>query len=460
MSMLPVAPPLPIPKSADTMRRWSDTEKRYQVLHGDWHNVLQDAINKSVGTQRTREWVDMDRSTNLLRWMAEGRAVLYDRDPVISHDDAGALEFMQALLQAAGHTAFSQQLERDVIGLRDMFVRPHVYKEEDGKIRLSLRLVYPHRVEAGSDPNQPQIPRWLEETVWGVRPGTEKEEWTVHRIDIDRREYTVRTSDREDVTAIYLDSEYSGDGFYYVANGRPFMPYVHFPAARAPVMFDYTAEVELYEGTLAVAGNMSHWRHAMYRTSWSQRWAIDIELAADADVVEPGDRHPRNSVVADPATVLMFDSKADGRGQPQIGQWETPVDVLKMMEGIHSQMRLIVGSAGAAAPEFLRTSGDPRSGYALEISRDGQRTISERMAPIRRTPDELLLSTIAAMVNLIDPKIALPVDGWSIRYRALKLSPDEREKKIAEILQLLDKGIYTAVEARQKIERIDEDTLL
>ena len=65
--------------------------------------------------------------------------------------------------------------------------------------------------------------------------------------------------------------------------------------------------------------------------------------------------------------------------------------------------------------DAARVSGDPRSGYALEISATAKQAAQQRYAPVFRFADERLCSRVAEELNRVGA-LNLPTDGWRVRY--------------------------------------------
>jgi hypothetical protein len=81
--------------------------------------------------------------------------------------------------------------------------------------------------------------------------------------------------------------------------------------------------------------------------------------------------------------------------------------------------------------DAARVSGDPRSGYALEISATAKQTAQQRYAPVFRFADERLCSRVAEELNRVG-SLDLPVDGWRVRYWFEEDEAPELEETAAE----------------------------
>jgi len=108
----------------------------------------------------------------------------------------------------------------------------------------------------------------------------------------------------------------------------------------------------------------------------------------------------------------------------------------------------VATSAGISPSELQRTSGDPRSGYALAVSRTGQREAQKKYASVFRMADESLMQKSAIMANRFLGE-SLPEDGYRVAYQALPLSPEEIKAQREDIVQKLSAGLISPITAMQ-----------
>jgi hypothetical protein len=97
----------------------------------------------------------------------------------------------------------------------------------------------------------------------------------------------------------------------------------------------------------------------------------------------------------------------------------------------------------------MRMSGDPRSGYALAISREGQRLQQRKHEEMYRRGDQGLLSISAAIANRsgLGP---FPEKGWRLEYRSLPRTPEE-QKSASEFLDgEVEGGNMSKIEAYKR----------
>ena len=177
--------------------------------------------------------------------------------------------------------------------------------------------------------------------------------------------------------------------------------------------------------------------------SWPQKYVAGLHLAGlsqlDNDLLGR-----RSAISTDPSSILMFQTEPDMQGQPMIGSF-TYADPEKLLDSI-SKYEYRVATAAGISSEVLRQSGDPRSGYALSISRDGQREAQRRYAPIFRRSDEEMMAKSAMLANRY-LGASLPETGYRVQYTPLGLSPEEMRAQREDILAKLNAGLISPVDA-------------
>ena len=156
----------------------------------------------------------------------------------------------------------------------------------------------------------------------------------------------------------------------------------------------------------------------------------------------------RATVSTDPSSILMFASDPD-IGQPMIGQFQAGCDPLQLLESI-SKYEIRVSTAAGISGDILRQSGDPRSGYAISVSRSGQREMSKRYAIVFRGVDESLIGKSAMMANLFLGQSA-PEKGYRVVYPQIPLSPEEMKAQREDVIQKLAANLISPVDAIQML---------
>jgi hypothetical protein len=437
--------------------RVQHTRARLRLLNGGWERDAKDRIKARLGSVRARALGYPDLSANPFRSTCQQAATLYNRPPVIWHpdDETGeASMLLSAAMAQAGTWSLMKRVQRNTIGLREMLIR--VDCSDAGE--LLLRPVTPDLVEAEPDEDRPERPAATRELRRRIVEGESR--WTRDVIDPRGADpfYTVESLDGDDMSEV-LGAPASGDAYEYrLEDGTAVLPYVLYHAERTGSLWDPFEAIELVEGTYEVSVLWSFWTHLTRDASWPQRWAIGVRLAGVTQSGPPG--APANTVETDPAVVIML-VPTDQEGTTtiaQVGQWQPGGDPEKLAASILSYEGRLPGYANLNPADFTRTSGDPRSGYALALSRDGQREAARAMEPQFREGDGWLCTLCAAQLNRWSERAArplhLPEVGWQLSYPGIPESADERKAKRDDVFEQLDRGLMSRVEAYAKLRDV------
>lgn len=428
----------PTPDDPSEIARWEETRRRRAILTGDWRLILKQRLIRSLGTMRASAIGDVDMSSNVFASVCSTLAVSYDVAPLATHPDPQAQGLMNAILSDAGYAPIMQDVQRLTLGLREMLVHVDV-TVLDGEalpVRVTLRPVYPDLVEADPDPMCSYEPICVEEAREASIDG-EACRWVWQEVCIEPDDvYGVVTDAESEEVIEQIRVDLDG-------RGRPIMPYVMYHATIGQTLWDYRAWMELVEGTLEVGVDRSAYHHALRMAAYPQRYALDVTIGSD----EVGGR---SEVVADPSTILMF-QRSDPTVQPILGQFAAAFDPEVFQKAVAADESRLAAHAGIPVTDLLRGSGDPRSGFALLLSREGRKEASRRLEPSFRRADVKLFKTIAAIINARIGSTLLPEDGWNVFYRALPLTEDEKAARQTRIMEQFDKGLISAVEARVQL---------
>jgi len=91
-------------------------------------------------------------------------------------------------------------------------------------------------------------------------------------------------------------------------------------------------------------------------------------------------------------------------------------------------------------------SGDPRSGYAIAVSRSSLREAQRKYAPSFRMADQETISISAKISNRF-LGTDYPETGYRVEYHAIPLSPEESKEQRENMLSLLNAGLISKVDA-------------
>lgn len=440
----------PTPEDPVESARVLHTRLRRAMLSGLWAHHIRERVRNRVGDERADAWkVDepggVDQSSCLLAHVATQLAVLYDNPPMWLHDSDVAAARMQEATSEAGWQSLMARFERDAIGLRENLIC--VEPVPGGGI--VCRPVVPDLVEIVADRNEPDMPAIVKEwrcdyEVDGKRP------WVREIVDVQAGTRTFEDTEGNDIT------EKIGRPWHpewMDAGGNPIMPYVLYHASRTGYLWDPYFGIELVEGSLTCAQNLTFLQHCLSNGANPQRYMAGLRLADDIEVGTSGAQ--RRKVVADPAVVLQFSKDEDYEGQPLIGQFDPGADLEKMTDAVERYTRRVAAGA-ALSGDLMRVSGDPRSGYAVAMSREGQREASRKFEPEFRRSDRLVAKNIACILNRQGETPALPESGYDIAYAPLPLSQVERAALLDEIERAKALGLMNDVQAYARYHAVTE----
>lgn len=417
---------IPLTKGPDLFR-WEATRQARRILYGDWKEDLRKRVREQVGSKREQAWGTVDISANLLRSIAENLAVLYDREPIVSGP-----ELVVAEVARSGIWSLMKRIQRDTLALREMLVR--VDATPDG---LTCRPVYPDMVVCRSTSENPSQPHYLEELrQWEVN-GKPTWVWEVFDLSVPSYRVEIRTDgDVVDITSDLHSSNYEHEAYpYRYSDGTPFIPYVLYHASNTGFLWDHKHNTELVEGTLNIGVYYSYLGHCIRSASWPQRYAVGVQLSG-ASVTETG-----SQATVDPTTVALFESLNETQ-QPQIGQWQAGSDPASLVETISQYERRLLSMAGVNPADLQRASGDPKSGYALAITREAQRAAQRQYEGQFRIGDLEFLRKSAALLSRA-LEVDLPEGPFSIQYQSIPQSAEEEQAQREWVQFLLASGLIT-----------------
>jgi len=451
--------PPPWPESSEDRKRWRHTRLRRRILYGEHEEDLRERTQRQVGKTRFEAWGrDVDMSSNVAETVYSGMAVQYDKTPTVSQEDGADISGLVGsggLMTASGIWQMMPRIQRDSFGLRTMLVRVNV---ADGL--LTYRRVFPDMVTVEAFSDRPDVPVMLKEARLYTDPSTKESEWCWDVLDIRDPSapsyHVVRVGDGVNRSEVYistpenLEGDMSGERYpYRFADGTPFIPYAIYRPVKSGSMWDAWTQERVFDGTLQAAVFQTQFAHIMRSSSWGQKWAIGVEPAGTGTNDENADGHGRRGVISDPAVLLIFEQLADFEGQPTVGTFPVSCSPSEFQEAIGHYERRVSVAAGLPASDVLRMSGDPRSGYALAISREGMRIMQRKHEEEYRRSDQQMLSISAAIANRSGLG-SFPESGYRIEYLALPKTPKELQEEAQYLADQVASGMLSKVEAYQR----------
>ena len=227
------------------------------------------------------------------------------------------------------------------------------------------------------------------------------------------------------------------------ATNRPFLPVVLYHAEKTGHLFDpYTGSQMVY-GSLTSATLYTLWLHLVRDSCWAQKWIAGLSVSG-LNQMDQDQISRRSAISTDPSSILVFAQDPDSNTQPQVGTFQVPVDPGSLLESIAKYETRVALAAGLSPSDISRMSGDPRSGYALAISRTGQREAQKKFAPIFRMADEELLAKSAMLANRY-LNTRLPEKSYRVSYKALPLTPTEITAQRQDIIEKMNAGLMSPV---------------
>jgi hypothetical protein len=393
------------------------------------------------------KWMgEPDITKNVARSIVNQLCTLYDRQPRLSHPQAGARETVEALLDGAGTWQLAAENQRLTVACRESLIRLDVVTDPDPEPgddprRLLLRLVPRDHVTATAELDEPDEPVSVRE--WRLRRNLRGEPaWTIEdwsRTDDGYRCRVLSADGREDLSEHYSEVT---DTVY------PVLPYVLYHAQRTGHLWNSYVGAELFEGALRVGVMLTDWMHLVLDASWPQRVALNAAVPGAS--ANRGDPSEPVSIPMDRAAVLML-SDARPNQSASIATWEAAGDPATLLGSIQSYAGDLASDFDVSPADLQRSHTDARSGYAIFVTREGQRSAQRRFEPQFRRGDLDLVAKVAAMWG------GLPTRGWSIDYPGLPLSIEERQVQAAEYVTRAEQGIASPVQLLAKLDQIPED---
>ena len=475
-------PQMPINANPTVQRRMEHTALRYRMLTGQWLQDLLDEIGNHIPESRQAAWGVPDMSSNIFKATSEALCGLYTEPPTIAVGDNNnqteSLLGRNGFINEAGLWPLMQRVQFYTIGLRECFIRVDI---TDDQKRLMYRIVTPDNVDASSSAGDPSRPNRIKEIRLRYDDDNNQYEWTIDVLDITNMDdpkyevFSLKSNGdiKENVSKKYLKQSMSGSNYpYRDSNDIPYLPYSLYHAEVHGGLFDAFANREVVMGALNASVLYSFFLHLTRDCSHPQRYLMGA-VPAGMNMFDNNLESRRNAIATDPASILIFTPDPDLQaGQnPQIGQFQAGGDVEKMLEAITIYERRLATYAGINPADVQKMSGDPRSGYAIAVSRSSLREAQRKFAPSFRRGD---ISTLEISAKLANRYLGqqYPESGYRVEYHAIPLSPQEQSEQRKHLLELIGAGLLSRVEAvkilhpdlddadaRMKLLQIQKDNL-
>jgi len=453
---LPIKPLAP---TADEQERWSHTALRKRMIIGAWEQDLEDELARHLPADRREAWGPADLSSNPFEQITRQLSVLYHEVPAVTNlnGDISALTAREGLVTQAGLWQLMQRAQQMVIGLRESAIRidvnPHVQGAPTIAPGIQYRIVTPDLLYCEAHPDQPDIPVYYQEAR--LREFEGKPIWVADVLDIRDPQmpiFGMFEINKDGALGKDMSMEFMGhpthrgeDYPYRDGDGNPFLPVVLYHAEKTGFLWDAYNASQMVYGSLTSAVLYSMWVHLVRDACWSQKYVAGLSVAGLSQI-DQNEIARRSSIATDPSSILVFTQDPDAQGQPLVGSFSIPTDPHALLESI-SKYEMRVGLAAGLSPsELSRTNGDPRSGYALAVSKSGQREAQKKFAPVFRLGDEELLAKTAMLANRF-LGTSLPEAGYRVSYHSMPLTPDEMRAQREDIIAKMQAGLISPVQA-------------
>ena len=453
-------PMKPLAMSQGEQDRWDHTSLRRRMILGAWEQDLEDELSRHLPPDRREAWGPSDMSSNPFEQITRQLAVLYHEVPAVTNlnGDIDALVGREGLVTKAGLWQLMQRAQQMVIGLRESFIRidvnPHTDDSPARSPGIQYRLVTPDLVYCEAHPDQPDVPVYYQE--YRLRKNEKGDlVWCVDIIDIrdmNNPSFAIFEVNRDgtigqDVSEMFMGHPMMmGEQYpYRDQTGKPFLPVVLYHAEKTGYLWDtYCGSQQVY-GSLTSAVLYSMWTHLVKSASWSQKYIAGLTVAGLSQI-DQNEIARRSSISTDPSSILVFTQDPDATGQALVGSFGIATDPSDLLDAVTKYEMRVALSAGLSPSDISRQSGDARSGYALAVSKSGQREAQKKFAPVFRMGDEELLAKTAMLSNRY-LGTSLAEDGYRVSYHSMPLTPEEMRAQREDIIAKLNAGLISPVTA-------------
>lgn len=443
----------PVPTNPRDASRWRHTSLVRRIVDPelDWTSDASTRVKDMVGTDRQFAWKTPDTTAPLLRVYADTLCRAYAKVPGIAPPNDRGTEVLKAITQGR-HWVHMQESQAEAWAAGELFVRVDI----DRKGRPTFRRVTADRVTVEVDPERPDQAITLREAgFW-----REAKRWVWHVYDI--------SNENKPSWRVYLDENgengkhvskeffkdnglQEGDRYRFrLEDGEPFIPYAVYRGVESGRFWHPYGRKSLVEATLNIAVYLTYFGHVLRNASWPQRYVVNADfVGAVVDDAEDGRpmRQQSAHIIADPATIVRLTNQlAHDSGHALVGQWQPGADPKVVFEALQMYISQTSSFAGVSGSDQMRITGDPRSAYAIHLSRSALREEQARTEPILRRADEDIIRMTAALMSRHTGK-RYPEEGYTIEYLGIPEGLDEVAARRQHILELMDRGLASPVDA-------------
>ena len=427
------------PADDQDQARWREQSLRVRLLTGkhvdDVRNEIEDMFAREVAADLE---INPDLSRNPFRLIYQQLNVAYMEPPDVriagEEMDMGPIITPKLWAQQQGTALYT-------LALNECLVRVD-FKHWADATECSYRLVLPDNCVCHAMPYEPDQPGKVEELryrkdqwawdVWDIRD-PKNPIFKIEKYDDD-------SGERVDATAEFAP-ELAGSYPYRSKNGDPILPYVLYHKRVGSQLWNWSDGTELSRGALRLAALWSHWSDGFLNAAHPQRYALDVDTQAGISRTIGGTGV--DVVPVDRKSIIKFQSKGPTGGS--LGQFSSAMDPLNAAEALRVFEQGLAVYAGLNPSDLQITQA--QSGYAIVVSREGQRRAQKLVEPALRLADQQLLATAAALANMyLGTSLPENPRDYSIHYRALKPSMEERSAQAGTLQAEAEIGIISKID--------------
>jgi hypothetical protein len=411
-----------------------------RMLLGDWYQDLAQELTQYLAEPVVKRMTHPDITRNPLKSTSIQQNVLYTKPPTVTADGADDL----TPILSPELWPLRQRCHLMTIGLRDSFMRLDWYEGRG----LSYRVVAPSYVSAWATTERPDVPVVVQE-LRPRRKGSGDPVWTRDTWDVRDPAAPIFKIEAVvdgawvDVTQTY----YAGTGYPYLLGSAPILPWVMYHPEITDQLWHWNERLELIDGTLKVGCLWTLWIHGVRDCSHPQRVGVDVEAP---QATSTGGPSPVDRIALDQSAILLFRS-ANGRNG-SLSTLAPAMDPKDMADAILAYEAGLAQVAGINAADIQAGGTTGMSGYAIVVSREGQRRAWAAQKPAAMLGDQRLLAT-AAMLSNAYGGTSLPTDlaAYRIEYADISRTTDDILAEIEEVTKLVAAGYIGPIDAVRRL---------
>lgn len=376
-------------KDADYQRR-RDARKRIDIYTDDFGDQIADMISDQFEPENAKEILKVvDRTSNPLKRIVGQISTIYHEPPSwrLGEDEKrkknnGAKDDKGAWNKIRARALFDsvQQATNEYTNLCNETIQ-HVTVRRG---RLVVDLLTPDNVIVEQDPEDPTCPIAL--AYWSGNLSTGNDTgywiyWSRHPGDPAHRIYDPKGRD--------VSAKFGVDGVnpYRDKVGNPVLPFVlrHRSLPINGDIFDQHSGADLVEGTLGVVG-LETWLNHLTRTdSIAQKWIVGMI-----------DQEAMGAQVGGTLRALLI--RPNGNQPVTAGQFSSQADWSGMRGNLNAKISNLANAYGLSMDDF-KVSGEPASGFSLQVRKEGLIQIRRKQIPLYRAHDLELYDVVSKVWN-------------------------------------------------------------